>query len=376
MDAVRLMTVHGSKGLEFEAVHIPGMTKASFPGSRRPPRCLPPDGMIFGSEGLTGREAINRGHDEEEECLFFVALSRAKRLLRLYAATTQAHGSNRNPSDFLGKIAGHVRTLQPAPLLLPDTENPARRVELAGIGDLVITHEELQLFNKCPLRYFYTHLLGVPGARRSTGFARMHDVIYKVLGWLRDEPEGQSASLDATRERLAREWQERGPLDDPNADVFRETAAGLVDYLIECREGSDHTKPEPVTLAFDGLSVTILPDEVRAAADGLRLRRIRTGKKGRSEIDDDIAYALYVLAAQAAFDGAPVEAVHLTDRAVTPVEFTPTKLKNRRMKIAGLTARIASGDFPPDPDDERKCPRCPHFITCGAVPEGPLSLGL
>ena len=376
MDAVRLMTVHGSKGLEFEAVHIPGMTKASFPGTRRPPRCLPPDGMIFGSEGLTGREAINRSHDEEEECLFFVALSRAKRLLRLYAATTQANGSNRNPSDFLGKIAGHVRTLQPAPLLLPDTEDPARRVELAGIGELVITHEELQLFNKCPLRYFYTHLLGVPGARRSTGFARMHDVIYKVLGWLRDEPEGQSASLDATRERFAGEWQERGPLDDPNAEVFRETAAGLVDYLIECREGSDHTKPEPVTLAFDGLSVTILPDEVRAAADGLRLRRIRTGKKGKSEVDDDIAYALYVLAAQAAFDGAPVEAVHLTDRAVTPVEFTPTKLKNRRTKIAGLTARIASGAFPPDPDDERKCPRCPHFITCGAVPEGPLSLDL
>jgi len=204
----------------------------------------------------------------------------------------------------------------------------------------------------------------------------MHDVIYKVLGWLRDEPEGQSASLDATRERFADEWEERGPLDDPNAEVFRETAAGLVDYLIECREGSDHTKPEPVTLAFDGLSVTILPDEVRAAADGLRLRRIRTGKKGKSEVDDDIAYALYVLAAQAAFDGAPVEAVHLTDRAVTPVEFTPTKLKNRRTKIAGLTARIASGDFPPDPDDERKCPRCPHFITCGAVPEGPLSLDL
>jgi DNA helicase II / ATP-dependent DNA helicase PcrA len=33
MDAVRLMTVHGSKSLEFEAVHIPGLTIASFPTS-------------------------------------------------------------------------------------------------------------------------------------------------------------------------------------------------------------------------------------------------------------------------------------------------------------------------------------------------------
>ena len=34
LDAVRLMTVHGSKGLEFEAVHIPGLTVASFPSSK------------------------------------------------------------------------------------------------------------------------------------------------------------------------------------------------------------------------------------------------------------------------------------------------------------------------------------------------------
>ena len=32
MNAVRLMTVHASKGLEFEAVHVPGLTVSSFPG--------------------------------------------------------------------------------------------------------------------------------------------------------------------------------------------------------------------------------------------------------------------------------------------------------------------------------------------------------
>jgi hypothetical protein len=375
MDAVRLMTVHGSKGLEFEAVHIPGMTKSSFPANPHPPRCLPPDGMIFGSTGLSGREAVNRGHAEEEECLFFVALSRAKRHIRLYATTKQANGSTRNPSDFLGSIAGHITSVDPAPLLLPEDDADERTIRLEGIAELIVTHEQLQLYKKCPLRYFYTHLLDVPGARRTTGFARMHDVVYKVLGWLRDEPEGQAANLEAMRERFKAEWAEHGPLDDPNAALLRDTAAGLVDYLLESRDGSSHVKPEPVTLAFGELSVTIIPDEVRLAADGLRLRRVRTGKRGKKEIDDDIAYALYVLAAEAAFDGAPVEAVHLTDRQVTQVVLTKTKLKNRRDKVAALMAQIARGNFPPAPDDERTCPRCPHFVTCGALPEGPLSLG-
>ena len=40
MDAVRLMTVHGSKGLEFEAVHLPGLTRGSFPSSY-PRRTVP-----------------------------------------------------------------------------------------------------------------------------------------------------------------------------------------------------------------------------------------------------------------------------------------------------------------------------------------------
>src|SRR3546814_4308584 len=46
LDAVRLMTVHGSKGLEFEAVHVPGLTKSSFTASNRGQRCPPPIGMI------------------------------------------------------------------------------------------------------------------------------------------------------------------------------------------------------------------------------------------------------------------------------------------------------------------------------------------
>ena len=53
MNAVRLMTVHGSKGLEFEAVHVPGLTVASFPSSNRGHRCPAPAGMIEGTENLT-----------------------------------------------------------------------------------------------------------------------------------------------------------------------------------------------------------------------------------------------------------------------------------------------------------------------------------
>ncbi len=73
LDAVRLLTVHGSKGLEFRAVYMPDLRKGAFPLKARGRFCPPPVGLIT--------EVSDDDHDEEEECLFFVAMSRARDVL-------------------------------------------------------------------------------------------------------------------------------------------------------------------------------------------------------------------------------------------------------------------------------------------------------
>ena len=106
IDAVRLMTVHGSKGLEFPAVHIPGMNADTLPRSPNHVRgCAPPDKMVEGVPG-TGIEVLKAGHVEEQECLFFVALSRARDRLILYSPTMK---SNRRST---GTIAVHRQARQ------------------------------------------------------------------------------------------------------------------------------------------------------------------------------------------------------------------------------------------------------------------------
>jgi len=67
MDAVRVMTIHGSKGLEFGAVHLPAIATGYMPGSWRGVRIAPPPTLA--------RLAMQAdSHEAEEECLFFVAL--------------------------------------------------------------------------------------------------------------------------------------------------------------------------------------------------------------------------------------------------------------------------------------------------------------
>ncbi len=84
-DAVSLMTVHASKGLEFDAVFVTGLEQGLFPWTK---------------------EDENRD-PEEERRLFYVALTRArKRLFLTFASSRLKYGSREHtiPSEFLDDI--------------------------------------------------------------------------------------------------------------------------------------------------------------------------------------------------------------------------------------------------------------------------------
>lgn len=371
MDGVRLMTVHGSKGLEFEAVHVPGMVGQGFPGTGRTPRCPPPDGLIAGAEGLTGAEAVRRGHAEEEECLFFVAVSRARRHLTLLAARKKADGSARPPSPFLDKVAG-VATDVPDPAFhLPEAVDPERhRIGVAWAGPPTFTAEQVSLYDKCPRRFFYTHVLGASGGRRSTAFVQMHDVVHEVLRWLRDDPGRWEIPLKAVEARFDEVWSEKGPTEG-FADDLRRMGWAMVETLMRTREGHPPGIREPHTIDLGGLGLVVTPNEVRRDGSVAVYRRVRTGRRKKDE-GDDIVYAAYLMAAGRRHGaGARVEAIHLSDDSVMDISLTARKLTNRERKLRLLAEGILAGDFPPDPDD-RSCPRCPHYVTCGPVPTGVL----
>ncbi len=96
IDAVSLMTVHASKGLEFDMVFISGLEEGLFPMERK---------------GETE-------DSEEERRLFYVALTRArKKVLLSYAGTRMVYGSRdiSTPSQFLGDISPeHIAHVAPS----------------------------------------------------------------------------------------------------------------------------------------------------------------------------------------------------------------------------------------------------------------------
>jgi DNA helicase-2/ATP-dependent DNA helicase PcrA len=78
-NAVRVMTAHGSKGLEFDYVFIPGMVNARWPGSRRSNKYTVPEPLLRDPmPPLPGKDAAREAHIEETRRLAHVAMTRAR----------------------------------------------------------------------------------------------------------------------------------------------------------------------------------------------------------------------------------------------------------------------------------------------------------
>ena len=376
MDAVRLMTVHGSKGLEFQAVHLPGMTRASFPSSYRGERCPPPVGLIQGAGDGPVKAELRRSHVEEEECLFFVAVSRARTHLRLYSARKQRNGNRRAESEFVGWLdRGWLTEItEPAEEPLPPDAPRTMPVQVLRTSDWHPTAKALEAYGRCPRRFFYTHVLGLRTARKRTAFTETHDCLYRLMDWLEDARKTGAPTVQEAEVAFEEIWQADGPGDHAFAGDYRALASRLIDVLVGAGVGLRFRERGPLPVDLGEGRVVVEPDEIVELPGGtVGVRRVRTGYK-RSDEYDRLEYALYRFAADEHFgSSAQVMALHLTDGNAEEVPMTARKLATRRSNSERMLRGIAEGSFPPAPEPV-VCARCPHFFICPALPRGPLTL--
>ncbi|MCG3138759.1 MAG: ATP-dependent DNA helicase Rep [Phycisphaerae bacterium] len=366
IDAVRLMTMHGSKGLEFSVVHIPGLNEGSLPRSAAAMVAhgiSPPDGMIEGAEGK-GTDAVKAALLEEQECLCYVALSRARDRLFLYSPTKKSNGHRCARSSFIDRLAGHlqVQHIRPALSINALEENA---VPITFEGRVVYTDRQLSLYERCPRRFLYTHVLELGGRRRETAFMKLHVAVQKVVDAMRNR---EALTTDQLKALFEETWVAAGPVDHGYRDEYKSIAWQLIRFYVES-VGDMRVQPsEELRLAVDGGEVVVTPDQQLAGASGqIVMRRVNTGHKHSKE-DEKLAAAAFQLAATMHRPGCRVELVHLSDATVTPVSLSAQKLANRRQSLSDVSRAVGAGHFPAKA--EITCPRCPSFFICGRLPEG------
>lgn len=373
LDAVRLLTIHGSKGLEFEAVHIPSLQTGGIPSQFRSQRCPPPDGMITRGPDAIGEDPVRADHHEEEECLFFVALSRARTHLHLYRSES-AGSMKRKGSPFLQMIVPRLPEIQ-GPVRVEPGENGSGEADVSLVraaGDIELRGGDVTLYDRCPRRFFYSRIFGLRAARRDGAFVKTHRCLYEVIDALRETPGGTVLDRAKLRQRFDNAWQRRGPRGHAFELQYRVLAESILENLLRSHDGVVLEKPEPLVLESGGAAIHLQPDVAIRRPDGsVLLRLIRTGKKGAFK-GEDMIHGMFQESARLQYgDRVTLEVLHLTDGGRTEISLSERKVGARLEKSGRYVRRIVSGHFPATPDPV-SCPRCPFFFVCPAVPSGTL----
>lgn len=371
IDAVRLMTIHGSKGLEFPAVHVMGLNKNAMPNTARKPACPVPDGMIEGGQGGTVALAA-ADHALEQECLLYVAASRARDRLLLYSATRTAKGARRDASPFIARLG--VTNARPAIAHAERAADPETLPLPIRIGPPVrITTAQLDLYSRCRRRFLYTHVLDVGGRRTPTTMTRMHDLVRGVVKELA-ATDSSASSMAEMEALLELRWSE-GPLATEEYRLHREVATLLLRRFVTIRAGGARADTGPLVATIGGDEVTAVADDVVTAGGRHVARVIRTGHKS-SSTGKALADAAFQMAAAASLPGCVVEIIHLGDDEPTiALAFDGKALGRNLGKLTETLESIASGRFEPERSD-RTCPFCPAFFTCGPLADGNLQKNL
>ena len=192
-DTVKIMTVHGSKGLEFKYVFLVNLVDKKFPTIARGEKISLPDALV--REKIISDSDI---HLEEERRLFYVAATRAKEELYLSGAKDYGGARAKKPSRFISEM-GVENSLLPE-IKLAQKNEFLRDLHYFNSREIVIdkdkTPEEkyplpekfsfsqLAAFSTCPLQYKFAFVLKIPAStdKASLIFGRvLHNTLYNFL---------------------------------------------------------------------------------------------------------------------------------------------------------------------------------------------------
>ena len=353
IDAVRLMTVHSSKGLEFPIVHILTLTGTQFPARNRHDACPLPSGLAS-SHQLMSRDA-------EEDSLFFVAVSRAADALHLSRAQMNGRQKTR-PSRLLDPVARHLPRpidssatwnddgiqAQPFPLLVgrPTSEQ--------------WTYREIETYLDCPRRFYYDHALDLSGEDASSPFLKFQKSLHSSISWLRT-----TASADDRRDgltaRFQEDWGNFGPADHPIEPLYRRMAEAMISTAAALMDGESLTAERQVTLPNNGVVITCRADHIQRGEGGIAIRRLKAGRLAKSE-DTKPRYFLVQAAIQVDHPGETVYVEHISLLNGDSQIKTERKLNQRLQEFEQAIEAAGNGEFAPAPN--QYCPSCPYFFIC------------
>jgi len=383
VDAIQVMTIHQAKGLEFDAVFVPGLVEGRLPQTGRSPRFELPPAVL---------EPLVRGREDvvaEERRLLYVAMTRARQHLYLTRASHYDGGRRWRDSRFLSEVksAGprNVTEREVVAISRPGPRPSGLRgkspLGAAGLaepvpgappslreeGEVVLSYSAIAAYRDCPRQYWYRYEQRLPAVQSAEAVQGvvLHEVLRRAGEARRRNEKVTAALLSSLHDEV---WSATAFPDSRRAPTFKRNGAAQLEAYR--KGGGFEAMPEFLEQSFtvdvDGWMLRGVIDRVDRTESGWRILDYKTGRpvtRGKR----DLQVALYAMGAASALNvdssGLELDVVYLASGETILLERPDALVAEARKQGAEVAERVKAGRFEAKPD-RRRCRLCPYRLAC------------
>ncbi len=175
-DAVRIMTVHQAKGMQWPVVFVPALLKNRFPAKKPGGRNV---WHLLPREAIRG-QARFEGTLEDERRLFYVAMTRSQKFLHLTWGPVPGNQLFQKRSPFWEDVLASKYVKRKAPDY--STRRRLPPAPRAGVANVVFSFSDLKYFFECPYQFKLRVLYGFNAPiHEALGYGKsLHDALAEV----------------------------------------------------------------------------------------------------------------------------------------------------------------------------------------------------
>ena len=385
-DAVRLMTAHGVKGLEFRHVFILRANANSFPSPYKetlvafPPELRDPDSVTEDDDQTL--------HKQEERRLFYVAMTRAMDSLRIYAREGRGK-TNKNPDGYMRELienqslapwqrvstaTGAQRKLDifaAASPAYPAASRMAQWLELPAQQNLHLrlSASAVDSYERCGLQFKLERdwrIAAKPAAAMQYG-AAMHRVLKTYFDSVQL---GRPKSADELIAIFCRDLADSKILESYQQELYEKQGieqlrAFLASMQSTAAPGVLHTE-QPFEIYLGDITVVGRIDRIDSRTDGtVSVIDYKTGKRrDQDAADESLQLSIYAIAAAEkwGYKVGTLVFYNLQDNVPVSTARSQTDLLVARERVKAAAEGIAAGDFQARPG--MHCDFCAYRSLC------------
>jgi DNA helicase-2/ATP-dependent DNA helicase PcrA len=364
-DAVRIMTVHQAKGLQWPAVFVPQLVKNRFPskgaGGRTVWHLLPANSFR--------NAARYKGGIEDERRLFYVAMTRAQKYLHMTWAPTAGNQLAQAPSEFFTEILA-------SKFVKRRRQDYASRRRLdpmpkASVANVTLSFSDVKYFFECPYQFKLRILYGFNAPLdEALGFGKsLHDALAEVhkraLAGEDIRPEEAEALV---RTHLRTPYAYPALREKLEAAARRAIAGYIVKNSADFKHLEFSEKGIEISLG-DGVSVAGRIDLVKRTDTGeVTIVDLKSNERAQAEAVTETQLHVYALGYQelTGRNADYVEIYELDEQKKKTRSVDEEFLVDVRRDVKGAAQALRENRLAPAPS-KKTCGSCDYCNLCSAA---------